>query len=87
MATVFIPSLMRSLSSGMDRVEIEGATVRQIVKNLDDMFPGMQDRLMENGRLKSLFSVAVDGEVSQLGALEKVQPNSEVHFLNAIAGG
>ena len=87
MATVFIPSLMRTLSDGKDRVEIEGATVRQIVKNLDEMFPGIQDRLMENGRLKPIFSVAVDGEVSQLGALEKVQENSEVHFLNAIAGG
>ncbi len=87
MATVFIPSLMRTLSGGKDRVEIEGATVRQIVKNLDEMFPGIQDRLMENGRLKPIFSVAVDGEVSQLGALEKVREDSEVHFLNAIAGG
>ena len=42
---------------------------------------------MENGRLKPIFSVAVDGEVSQLGALEKVREDSEVHFLNAIAGG
>ena len=47
----------------------------------------MQDRLTENGRLKAAFAVAVDGEVSQLGILEKVREDSEVHFLNAIAGG
>ena len=87
MATVFIPSLMRSLSDGKDRVEIPGSTVRQIVKNLDELFPGIQDRLTEKGRLKAAFAVAVDGEVSQLGILEKVRDDSEVHFLNAIAGG
>ncbi len=87
MATVFIPSLMRTLSGGKDRAEIQGTTVRQIIKNLDEVFPGMQDRLTENGRIKAAFAVAVDGEVSQLGILEKVRENSEVHFLNAIAGG
>ena len=87
MATVFIPSLMRTLSGGQDRVEVPGATVRQIVKNLDEIFPGMQDRLTENGRLKAAFSVAVDSEVSQLGILEKVREDSEVHFLPAIGGG
>ena len=33
------------------------------------------------------ISVAVDGEVSEIGILERVSPNSEVHFLPAIAGG
>ena len=87
MATVFIPSLMRTLSGGKDRAEIQGTTVRQIIKNLNEVFPGMQHRLTENGRLKAAFAVAVDGEVSQLGILEKVRDDSEVHFLNAIAGG
>ena len=33
------------------------------------------------------LAVIVDGETSQLGMLQKVQENSEVHFLPAIAGG
>ena len=87
MATVFIPSLMQKLSDGAVSVEIEGATVRQIVNNLEARYPGFYERLVEDGRLKGSISVAVDGEITPLGMLEKVGEDSEVHFLPAIAGG
>ena len=87
MAIVFIPSLMQRLSDGQHSVEIEGATVRQIINNLDAQYPGFKDRLVEDGRVKGNISVAVDGEITPLGMLEKVGENSEVHFLPAIAGG
>jgi molybdopterin converting factor small subunit len=32
-------------------------------------------------------AVIVDGETSQLGLLERLNENSEVHFLPAIGGG
>ena len=48
MAIVFIPSLMQRLTDGENRVEIEGATVRQIINNLDARYPGLKDRLVEN---------------------------------------
>ncbi len=87
MATVFIPSLMQSLTNGEHRVEIEGATVRQIIDNLEASYPGMKERLVENNRVKSNISVAIDGEVTTLGMLGKVGESSEVHFLPAIGGG
>jgi molybdopterin converting factor small subunit len=87
MATVFIPSLMQSLTNGEHRVEIEGATVRQIINNLDTRYPGMKERLVEANRVKSNISVAIDGEVTTLGLLGKVGESSEVHFLPAIGGG
>jgi molybdopterin synthase sulfur carrier subunit len=87
MATVFIPSLMQGLTEGKRRVEIEGATVRQIINNLETAFPGMKERLMDEGEIKPNISVAVDGEVTTLGMLEKVGEGSEVHFLPAIGGG
>ena len=87
MATVFIPSLMQKLSDGKSKVEIDGASVRQIVNNLDAEFPGFKERLVEDGRIKGNISVAVDGEITPLGMLEKVSENSEVHFLPAIGGG
>ena len=37
--------------------------------------------------MKPNISVAVDGEVSPLGLLEKVSENSEVHFIPAVGGG
>ena len=87
MATVFIPSLMQSLTDGQSTVQIQGTTVRQIIDNLDSEYPGVKDRLVEDGRVKPNISVAVDGEVTPLGMLEKVSENSEVHFLPAIGGG
>ena len=87
MATVFIPSLMQKLTMGQTQVEIAGSSVRQIVKNLESTYPGIEERLVENGRIKSNISVAIDGEVSPLGMLGKVRDNSEVHFLPAIGGG
>ena len=87
MATVFIPSLMQNLTGGEKRVEVEGSSVRRIVDNLDEAYPGIKERLVENGRIKSNISVAIDGEVTPLGMLGKVAETSEVHFLPAIGGG
>ena len=87
MATVFIPSLMQNLTGGLQKIDVQGSTVRQIVESLEEAYPGIKERLVENRRIKPNISVAVDGEVSPLGMLEKVQENSEVHFLPAIGGG
>jgi len=87
MATIFIPSLMQNLTGGENRVEVEGSSVRRIVDNLENAYPGIKDRLVENGRIKSSISVAIDGEVTPLGMLGKVAETSEVHFLPAIGGG
>ncbi|MCE2494609.1 MAG: MoaD/ThiS family protein [Alphaproteobacteria bacterium] len=87
MPEVWIPTLMRSLSAGQDRVQVEGSNVRQVIENLDKQFPGMKQRLMEDGRLMPGISVIVDGQQSQLGLLERLEQASEVHFLPAIGGG
>lgn len=87
MATVYIPSLMQKLTDGKAKVEIEGATIRQIITQLDSQYPGIKERLVEDNRIKGNISVAVDGEITPLGMLEKVSENSEVHFLPAIGGG
>ncbi len=78
---------MRNLSAGRHRVQVEGATVRQVIENLDKQFPCMKERLMENGSLMPGISVIVDGQQSQLGLLERLEEASEVHFLPAIGGG
>lgn len=87
MATVFVPSLMQNLTGGKTQVQVAGATVRQIIDNLDSEYPGMKARLVEDDRVKPNISVAVDGEVTPMGMLEKVREDSEVHFLPAIGGG
>ncbi len=87
MATVFIPALLQGLTGGRSKLEVAGATVGEVVENLDRAWPGIADRLVEDGRLRTNISVAVDGEVSPMGLLEPVAAGSEVHFVAAISGG
>ena len=78
---------MQGLSNGESRVRVEGANVRQIIDNLDAQYPGFKIRLVEDGRVRPNISVAIDGEITPLGLIEKVGEESEVHFLPAISGG
>ena len=47
----------------------------------------MKERLVDKHKIKPNISVAIDGEVTPMGMLEKVGESSEVHFLPAIGGG
>ncbi len=87
MPTVYIPTLLRTLTGGRASVEVEGGTVRQVIENLEQAWPGMSDRLLDEGKLRPNISVAVDGEVTPMGLIEAVGPASEVHFIAAIKGG
>lgn len=87
MPRVYIPALLRTLTGGRAEVEVAGATVREIVANLEAQYPGMQDRLVEGGRLRPNVSVAVNDEITPLGLMEAVPPSGEVHFITAIRGG
>ena len=89
MPEVWIPPRMQSLTGGNQIVQVDGATVRQLINNLEKKFPGTKSRLYDEDEDELLPGVAVivDGEASQLGLLERVREDSEVHFLPAIGGG
>lgn len=87
MAKVYIPSLLQNLTAGKGHVEAAGGTVREVIRNLEKSHPGIQDRLIDSGKLRANISVAVDGEVTPLGLLESVNDDSEIHFVAAIKGG
>jgi molybdopterin converting factor small subunit len=79
--------MLRELTGGRSTVQADGATVREVIDDLERQWPGIRDRLVSEGRLRPNLSVAVDGEVSPLGLREAVKPASEVHFVAAIKGG
>ncbi len=87
MATVFIPTMLQSLTGGVKQVEVEGGNVRRVIDRLEELYPGMKARLVEDGGIRPNLAVAIDGEVARMGLLEKVGENSEVHFVPAIGGG
>ena len=87
MAEVWMSTRMQRFSGGRERVQVLGATVRQIVNNLDQEYPGMKDVLCINNEIDPAIAVVIDGETSNLGMLDKVNENSEVHFIPAMCGG
>ena len=78
---------MQNLCDGEQKLVIEGTNLRQVIDNLDSQYTGFKDRLVNDGKLKPNISVAVDGEITPLGMIQKVATNSEIHFLPAISGG
>ena len=89
MAEVWIPPQMQNITGGLERVQVPGATVRQLVNNIEQQFPGLKALLYDDDEddIMPGLAVIVDGEASQLGLLERVAETSEVHFLPAIGGG
>ena len=87
MATVVIPALLRKLTRGKDRTVAIGATLKEIIDDLERQFPGFRERVVEKGDLAGSIAVAIDGEVITGGLSESVPTDSEIHFVPAIGGG
>ncbi|MDE2940124.1 MAG: MoaD/ThiS family protein [Chloroflexota bacterium] len=87
MATVYIPTMLLPVTGGVKQTQVEARNVRQLINALEDQFPGIRDRLLEENQVRSNLAVSIDGEVARMGLLERVGENSEVHFVPAISGG
>ena len=76
MAEVWIPPQMQSVTGGQERVQVAGNTVRQLVNNLEEQFPGIKAILYdeEEDDIMPGLAVIVDGEASQLGGVSKLRP-------------
>lgn len=62
-------------------LNIEASSVRALIKQLDQLFPGVSNKL------QSGYSIAIDGEIFSDPMLEPLDTDSEVYFLPAIEGG
>lgn len=82
MPRVVLPAgVGRQFAGGETEIELEGETVRDLVRGLEARFPGMA-AMIEEG-----MAIAVDGEILQNAMLEAVGPDSEVYLLPKIGGG
>ncbi len=90
MATVFLPTPLRRYADGQSKVQVDGATLGDILTNLDTAYPGLKDRLFdESGEIKRFIQVFVNEEdVRALqGQATPVGPRDEVSIVPAMAGG
>ena len=87
MAKVFVPTMLQATTGGVKEVDVSARNVRQAIEQLDQLFPGIADRLIEDDEIRPNLAVAVDGEVARMGLLERVGQDTEIHFVPAIGGG
>jgi molybdopterin converting factor small subunit len=90
MAVVFIPTPLRKYAGGQTSVTVPGATLRELMRNLEERFPGLRERLIspeDEERIIPGLTAIVDGEPINMGLRTKLDEQTEVHFLPAIAGG
>lgn len=87
---VRIPTILRSYTGDAKSVEGSGATLAELLADLDSRYPGLRARLVtEEGALHRFVNVYVnDEDVRFLGALDaKLSDGDTVTILPAVAGG
>ncbi len=90
MATVRVPTQLRTLSGGDAEVTVAGGTVGEVLTALETAHPGFQARLFdEGGQLRRFVNVFVaDEDVRFLQGLDTaVSDNQTVSIIPAVAGG
>lgn len=87
MATVYIPTLLRHLTDGIDQVQIPGQNIGQVIDGLDSIYPGFKQRLIDGDEIHAEIAVIIDEEVVDRDLLEVVHQDSEVHFVPSVSGG
>jgi len=88
--TVRVPTQLRTLTGGAGEVEIEGASVGEVLKALDVAHPGFADRLFdEAGNLRRFVNVFLaDEDVRFLdGLATPVADGATLSIVPAVAGG
>ena len=87
MAELRLPPTLPPLFDGLPRqVEVDASTVGEAITELDGRWPGLRDRLCDNGpTLRRHINVYVDGERAGLDA--RVEASSRIDVIAAISGG
>ena len=87
MADVYLPSTLPPLFPGLPRhLELDAPTVADAIAELDRQWPGMRDRLVEQGpAIRPHIHVYVDQERAELDT--RLDARSRVDVIAAISGG
>jgi molybdopterin converting factor small subunit len=78
---VLISSLSRHYTGGAKEFEIAAQTLHDVIRTLDQRYPGLGEHLEQE------TSVAIDGEIHEVGYFHPVRPGCEIFFIPKIEGG
>jgi molybdopterin converting factor small subunit len=86
---VRIPAPLRTLTGGKEEVAAAGATLAEVIEDMERKHPGIRDRLVDDKGVRRFVNIYVGDEDTRfLGGLEaKVKAGDEISIVPAIAGG
>ena len=90
MPLVRIPTPLRSLTKGSAEVQAKGDNVAAVVEDLERQFPGLRERLVdEGGELRRFINIYVNEEDIRFldGKTTALKDSDQVSIVPAIAGG
>ena len=88
--TVRIPTPLRRMTNGQDKVEMEESNLSTMIESMEASYPGIKERLIdENGELRYFVNIYLNGEdVRFLDGLEtSTAAGDEISIVPAVAGG
>lgn len=88
--TVRIPTPLRKLTGGADEVSVDGASVGDVIENLEAVHPGLKERICDDaGEIRRFVNVYVNDEDVRFldGCGTSLKDGDEVSIVPAIAGG
>lgn len=90
MARIRIPAPLRALTQNARVVHAAGATLQEVVDDLERQFPGIRARLVDgDGTVHAFVNIFVDDEDIRFrqGLATPVTDASDVSIIPAMAGG
>ncbi len=88
--TVHVPTPLRKLTGNQAEVEIDAATVAELVENLETSFAGIKEKLVdENGEIRRYVNIYVNDEDIRFldGSETPLNNGDNLSIVPAIAGG
>ena len=84
---VFIPSPLRSYTRQRDEVDANGATLADLLIDLDRLYPGLRFRIInEQDRIREHMKIFINREQAY-DLVASLQSQDEVSILCALSGG
>ncbi len=85
--TVHIPSPLRSYTAQKGAVDVQGATLGDVLSALDRRFPGLRFRIItEQDTIRPHIRIFVAEEQAQ-DLAAPLRPNDQVYIICALSGG
>ena len=87
--SVYVPTPFRDLTDGLGHVRGEGATVEDLILDLDRRYPGLAERICDRGKVRLHVNVFVNGHEMRClsGEATRLDAGDEVAFIPALVGG